>query len=318
MTISGSYASQYQKPLTIGLVNNMSPPAMAQATMQFTNLLNSVDQKITIVCFTMKSESIDQSLYLPIEDIQNFQIDAVIVTGMEVTKSSLQDESIWPRFGRLYDHCSSHSIPTIWSCLAAHAAVLYRDGIQRQPMPNKLSGLFTCTKNTYEQPLMKHMPDEWKCPHSRYNGLSYEDLLDHGYVILSQGTETGTDIFMHPDEPASFYFQGHPEYQADTILLEFIRDMRRYEEGKSNKIPGIPRFYFDTNTTSKIDNILKQRDPDKGILEQIQACISPNQIRNCWSHHAIQLYTNWIRIAVAHADKKTITSPYPINALPIQ
>ena len=37
-------------------------------------------------------------------------------------------------------------ISTVWSCLAAHAAVLHLDGIERAPLPEKRIGVFDCDR----------------------------------------------------------------------------------------------------------------------------------------------------------------------------
>ena len=45
---------------------------------------------------------------------------------------------------KLVDWAKDHTASTIWSCLAAHAAVLHSDGIERRALEHKLFGVFDC------------------------------------------------------------------------------------------------------------------------------------------------------------------------------
>jgi homoserine O-succinyltransferase len=56
------------------------------------------------------------------------------------------DEPYWAAFSQLVDWASHNTISTLWSCLAAHAAVLRLDRIERVPLREKCIGIFDCDK----------------------------------------------------------------------------------------------------------------------------------------------------------------------------
>ncbi len=163
-----------QRPLVIGLVNNMSLSAMPAAKTQFAGLLDATGYQTELVCFTMHTPHDGLCGHLPIAALADRAVDAIIVTGMEVTTSDLRDEWAWRGLTRLHDWCERESIPAIWSCLAAHAAVLHRDGISRQRLGAKLSGLFDCKRAYAHHRLTQDLPARWRFPHSRYNNLPAE------------------------------------------------------------------------------------------------------------------------------------------------
>jgi homoserine O-succinyltransferase/O-acetyltransferase len=298
------HAGQMKRPLTIGLVNNMSPSAMASTKAQFARLLEATGHPAELVCFTMHSPQYEHYGHLPIAALGEHGVDAIIVTGMEVTTSDLRDEWVWPGFTRLHDWCDQESIPAIWSCLAAHAAVLHRDNIPRQRLGAKLSGLFGCQRASMPHRLTQDLPPRWNCPHSRYNGLSRGMLTAHGYSVLSEGAAVGVDIFTHTDQPASFYFQGHPEYQAGTLLQEFLRDLRRYGAGEMPACPSVPAYYLDAGTEQALSALRVQALAGHDVLQAARDVAQQAVFLRDWAGPAVQLYANWLGIVADHAMRR--------------
>src|SRR5205085_6917949 len=132
---------------------------------------------------------------------------------------------------------------TIWSCLAAHAAVLHMDGIKRRPLPEKLSGVFQCA-TVSNHLLVAGLEREFPVPHSRYNDLSHHELAAAGYTILSSSERAGVDSFVKKMRGTMLFFQGHPEYEADTLFREYRRDVGRFLKGEQASYPAIPERYF--------------------------------------------------------------------------
>ena len=293
-----------KRPLMIGLVNNMGISSMASAKMQFTDLLSATGYATELVCFTMRSPDDRVQDHFPIDAIMDYPVDAIIVTGMEVTTSNLQDEWLWQSFTRLHDWTERTALPAIWSCLAAHAAVLHRDGITRQPLGAKLSGVFNCYSSSQAHRLTNGLPGHWPCPHSRYNSLSSGALAACGYTIISHGNDIGADIFMHEDNPTTFYFHGHPEYKAETLLQEFLRDMRRYINGDTPTCPAVPTSYL--NATSEAGFLTLQAQALKGqnVMPALRSLAGEVIFQQSWSSVATKLYANWLGIVAEHVSCK--------------
>ena len=78
--------------------------------------------------------------YEDLSELWASRLDGLIVTGTEPRAAALTDEPYWRTLTKLIDWAEDHTISTVWSCLAAHAAVLHLDGIERRRLPRKLSG----------------------------------------------------------------------------------------------------------------------------------------------------------------------------------
>ena len=70
----------------------------------------------------------------------------MIVTGAEPIAATLPDEPYWNDLTDVIDWAETNTRSAIWSCLAAHAAVLHLDGIERQRLERKCSGVYDCRK----------------------------------------------------------------------------------------------------------------------------------------------------------------------------
>src|SRR4029077_5803018 len=70
--------------------------------------------------------------YWPLEALLAEAPDGLIVTGNEPHAPRLRDEPYWPRLTQLLEWADAHTASSIWSCLAAHAAVEHFDGIGRR------------------------------------------------------------------------------------------------------------------------------------------------------------------------------------------
>src|ERR1700693_3457270 len=139
----------------IGIVNNMPDAALLATEHQFCDLLTEASQNLLICVRFYSMPQLPRSeagracvkRYDEIgELLATDRLDGLIVTGTEVHAPLLQDEPYWPTLTKVVDWAEDHTVSTIWSCLAAHAAVLHLDGIERRPFREKLSGVFDCEK----------------------------------------------------------------------------------------------------------------------------------------------------------------------------
>ena len=135
----------------VGLVNNMPDAAMRATELQFARLLKeaagSLDVRLRL--FSLRSiprgelaRSRMEGFYADAAFLQAANIDALIITGAEPAAADLRDEPYWAALAHLIDWAEIGTISTLFSCLAAHAAVLHLDGIARRTLPAKLSGIY--------------------------------------------------------------------------------------------------------------------------------------------------------------------------------
>ena len=130
------------------------------------------------------------------------------------------------------------------SCLAAHAAVYHLDGIGRQKFPEKLSGVFDCMRSGAHR-ILAAAPETWRIPHSRSNDLPAQALTAAGYQILSTSPVAGADMFIRQGKSLFVFLQGHPEYDPDSLLREYHRDVSRFLRREREAYPQMPSGYFD-------------------------------------------------------------------------
>jgi homoserine O-succinyltransferase len=296
-------ARRRDEPLVIGFVNNMPDAALETTERQFKELLASAagDCPIRIILFALpelpRADEIRAQVARRYEapgELWLSRLDGLIVTGTEPRAPRLQDEPYWPTLTRLIDWAEDHTISTVWSCLAAHAAVLHTDAITRRPFATKLSGVFEC-KRAASHALLAGAPSRWFVPHSRYNDLPSEALLAAGYRIVASSPEVGADLFVKQRKSLSIYLQGHPEYDPDALFREYRRDVRRFLAGEREHYPEMPFGYFDDEARAAFagfrDRATANRSAD--LLHDIPT-VAAERLAFTWREPAVRLYANWL------------------------
>ncbi|CCE07475.1 Homoserine O-succinyltransferase (Homoserine O-transsuccinylase) (HTS) [Bradyrhizobium sp. STM 3843] len=245
-----------QIELAIGLVNNMPDGALKATERQFARLLGTAAPHVRIRfhCFSLPSiprapaaQTHIARTYADIAELRRLSLDGLIVTGAEPIAEDLRDEPYWPELTAIIDWAKTNTRSTIWSCLAAHAAVQHLDGIARRRLDAKCSGIYDCAKVADDQ-MTRNIRRPLKVSHSRFNTVDEQDLVSRGYQILTRSNDVGVDIFSR-DLPSRFvFFQGHPEYDALSLQREYMRDIARYLSGERRDYPKIPVSYFDPQT----------------------------------------------------------------------
>jgi homoserine O-succinyltransferase len=304
--------------LVIGLVNNMPDAELENTENQFRDLLDAASSGLPVRLRLVALPEVPRSSagraqirerYVDIAGLEDERVDGLIVTGTEPRARSLKEEPFWPALARLVDWAEQHTYSTIWSCLAAHAAVLHLDGIARQAFANKLSGVFECEKSANHD-LVPSQPSRWFVAHSRHNGLPEKTLVVQGYQILCRSPETGPDIFMRQSRSLFLFLQGHPEYDRHALHREYRRDVGRFLRGRSDRYPEIPRNYFDADTMARLAEFrtraLGERCPE--LVAEFPAIADTAIVPN-WSAAAVALYQGWLTYLYTARSRSGRVSP---------
>lgn len=287
--------------LTIGLVNNMPDAALKTTERQFRELLTAAagDRPFALRVFSFAElpRSAEGGRYVaehhePIAALWDCALDGMIVTGAAPLAASVEAEPCWPTLTRLVEWAERHTQSTIWSCLAAHAAVRHLDGIEREPVGPKLSGVFDCAR-VEKHPLLSLSPARWTTPHSRYNGLPEAALKARGYRVLSRSPVAGADMFIKRCGSLFVFLQGHPEYDAGALGREYRRDVVQFLAGKSETYPDLPQNYFPPDIAAAMLAFreVALRDADAALFERfptLPAMSAP------WHEAAVGLYAAWL------------------------
>ncbi|MGA7524562.1 MAG: homoserine O-succinyltransferase [Acidobacteriaceae bacterium] len=321
--------------LVIGLLNNMPDAALQSTEEQFRQLLGAASAGISVRLMLCRMPSVPRSeaaesylrrSYVDFDSMLDTEIDGLIVTGREPLTPDLRDEPYWDSFVRVLEWSRERTASTIWSCLAAHAAVLHLDGIQRVRSKHKHCGVFDCSR-TSNHPLFAQLPQHFRMPHSRWNGLPKDKLTGSGYELLALAGDAGVDCFLRQEtgESLFLFFQGHPEYQPDTLLLEYRRDLLRYIRGEAAAWPGSPRGMLATKDEAALLEIQSHAHamPEEEILARLTAFFSATAIENGWRGTAKTIYRNWLEYLIAQkahraADREPAAAASPIGGSPGQ
>lgn len=312
---------RFERPLLIGLVNNMPDAALHSTERQYGDLFGAAmrNGRVRLAFFSLpevpRSDAGKAHIAKYYEDLATLwetPFDGLIVTGIPPRASALEDEPYWQSLTRLVDWAEKHTLSTVWSCLAAHAAVLHLDGICRRALPQKLSGLYECIK-AVDHPLLRGAPTRWRVPHSRYNELPKEALIAGGYRILSSSAAAGVDIFTKERASLFLFFQGHPEYDPGALLREYRRDVAAFLARRSDEYPRMPASYFDKSEAAAFGAFRRRalacRDPD--LLESFPAVAPQARLAQTWHGVAVRLYANWLAYLADRRALRRHAAAYP-------
>jgi len=298
--------------LVIGLINNMPDAALRATEGQFAALLGAaaagsfaVRLRRSYLPEILRGPQAQAHIatgYWPLEALLTGAPDALVVTGTEPRSPDLEGEPYWPPLVRLLEWTQAEAMPSIWSCLAAHAVVQALDGIRRHRLPEKRFGVFAHTAPT-DHFLFNAVQPPVLTPHSRWNELSTADLSTAGYILGSVSAENGADCFIRPEPALRVCFQGHPEYEETTLLLEYRRDVGRFLRGEQAAWPSLPTGYFSAEALGVIDAFRdrteRRRDPADFVrfpTERLAAGVTAR-----WRVGAVRIMRNWLEHVAAVA-----------------
>jgi homoserine O-succinyltransferase len=315
-SVFSAKSREYARPsestecVRIALVNNMPDPALEDTEMQFMELLGSAagDLPVRLKLYSLPRvprgdrglEHLSQ-YYFGIDELWNSSCDALIMTGTEPRQSDLRQEPYWHALTDVLDWAERNTISTVLSCLAAHASVLYSDGVTRQPLADKQFGVFESSV-VREHELTANMPKTIRFPHSRWNEVREDALTSCGYSVLTRSARAGVDLFVKQKRESLFvHFQGHPEYGAQTLLKEYRRDVKRFLRQERETYPNLPFGYFDAAGAQLLadyrETALARRREEQMLFFPEAAVVE--SLQNSWRSSATGVYRNWLQYVLA-------------------
>lgn len=299
-------ADRAHDAVVIGLINNMPDAALQATEGQFAALLGAAaadahDVRLRFSYLPEIARGPDaqariKDTYWPLEALLAQAPDALIVTGTEPRSSDLEAEPYWKQLVRLLEWTRTHATPSIWSCLAAHVVAQALDGIRRRRLPEKRFGVFEHTLPT-DHFLFKGVRQPLVTPHSRWNELSVDALSAAGYILGSVSPEGGADCFIRDEPTLRICFQGHPEYEDTTLLLEYRRDVGRFLRGEQAAWPNPPGGYFSAEALEILDEFRRraERTRDPADFARFPTGLLAAGVTARWRPGAVGIYRNWLQ-----------------------
>jgi homoserine O-succinyltransferase len=295
--------------LVIGLVNNMPDSALEGTEQQFTRLLGAAAARRRVrlrfsflpeVPRGAEARAWIDARYWTLPELLQGPLDALIVTGTEPRSPSLREEPYWNRLAQLLEFAERSTISSIWSCLAAHAAALHLDGVERVRFSQKLCGVYAHSISG-DHPLTSGLSSPLLTPHSRWNTLPIERLREAGYTLLAQSSVTGADLFVKSGRSLRVFMQGHPEYEERTLLKEYQRDVGRFINGVQPVYPTMPVGYFSAEGEQALLGF--EREVRAGRIENPLEAFPfkavSGSLSEGWRGGAARVYENWLDLVAS-------------------
>ncbi len=311
-------AHQDIRALHVGLLNMMPDAAMEATERQFFRLLGESNP---IAQFCLHPFTIDEiprgekaaahvaRYYRRFEEIREEGLDALIITGANVTQPDLSLEPFWEPLTRIMDWAQENVTSTLCSCLATHAGMQHRYGKKRRRLPAKRWGVFEHRVVDRRHPLVMDVNTRFDVPHSRFNQVDREMFDEAGLRVLIESEEAGVHLAVSPDLLRTVYFQGHPEYDTISLLKEYKREVGLYFAGQREDYPPFPDNYFDLYTRAIMNDYREAAEQarKKGkALPPFPEGLIVDRLDNTWHDTGEAIVGSWMGLVyqVTHADRR--------------
>ena len=294
------------RELHIGLLNMMPDAALTATEHQFIRLVGASNQIAQFFVYPFSIPELNRGpdalhhideYYFDFADLKKLGLDALIITGANVANPTLDEEAFWDPLIEIMRWAEKNVASILCSCLATHALVKFTHGIERRRLPNKKWGVYSHKIHRPDHPLMWEVNTRFDAPHSRYNEVSTEQLESAGLSVLVDSEEAGAHLAVSPDQFRVVYFQGHPEYDAISLLKEYKREVSRYLHGERDDKPVFPENYFSEEAATVAFDYLQQarhaQQCEKPLPEFPEAKLHA-LVDNTWGDTGKAIINNWL------------------------
>ena len=292
--------------LHIGLLNMMPDQALEATERQFFRLISKSNQSARFYLhpFTLKELPRGQEAqdhigryYRSFDELQEQGLDALIITGANVVNPALAEQKFWQPLIRVVDWAWDHVTSTLCSCLATHAVLQFRYQQHRVALPNKCWGVYPHRVADRSHPLVAGVNTRFDMPHSRFNEVTPQQFIDSGLNILVCSDEVGVHLAVSEDGLREVFFQGHPEYDANSLLKEYKREVLNFFEGATDAYPPFPENYLRLQARATLTEyrrrVVAARDEGRELPAFPEQLISQS-LDDTWRDSAVSVINNWV------------------------
>lgn len=247
------YRAMHQdiRPLDV-LILNLMPTKIATEN-QLVRKLSNTPLQVNVELLqtasykpTHTDEAHMESFYTTFEQVKDRMYDGMIITGAPLADVAYEDVSYWPELCKIMDWSKEHVHCVMYVCWGALAALYYHYGVPTVFYPEKLSGVYKNRVLKKSSPFCRGFDDVFWAPHSREVGVLAEDVLKVPELEILVDCREGGPTILKTTDSKQFFALCHLEYDADTLALEYKRDVER---GLNPKIP--VNYFPDDDPTRK-------------------------------------------------------------------
>ena len=273
--------SQEIRPLRIVVLNLM--PLKITTETDLVRLLSNTPLQIEVYFMKLKSHTPKNTpiehmmmFYKDFAELSKQKFDGMIVTGAPIETMQYEDVEYWPEIQQIFDWARTHVTSTLYICWGAQAGLYHFYGVPKHPLSKKMFGIFRQKSLDPSLPIFRGFDDVFNMPQSRHTEVRREDIEKIPQLKVMAVSEEAGVYAVCSEDSRQFFITGHSEYDADTLALEYRRDL---DKGLD---PKIPAHYFPDDDPSK-----------QPVLR--------------WRAHSTLIYTNWLNYFVYQ------TTPFDIS-----
>lgn len=275
--------TQHIRPLQILLLNLM--PTKVVTETQFSRLLGNTPLQVELTLMHTSSHQSKNTpeehllaFYCTFDEVKDRNFDGMIITGAPVEHMPFEEVEYWDELCEIMKWSLTHVHSTFHICWGAQAGLYYHYGLNKVQLDRKLFGIFPHSADYKRSILFRGFDDVFYVPHSRHTTVPREAIESVPELkILASSPQVGVFAVSTPNG-RQIFITGHPEYDADTLRREYVRDV------EAGKPIDIPYNYFPND------------DPTK-------------EPPATWRSSANLLYSNWLNYFVYQ------TTPYDLEQL---
>lgn len=302
------------RELHVGLLNLMPDAALQVTERQFLRLVGGANAIVQVYVHPFQVEGVQRGPeaaayvaqhYETFDQVRSDGLDALIVSGANVSQPDLAMEPFWEPLGEVIDWAYEEVTTTICSCLATHALLQRRHGIHRRRTASKRWGVYEHRVVAPEHPLVRGSNTRFDAPHSRWNTVSPRRLREAGIRVLAETVDGEFHLGTSPDGIRIVYLQGHPEYDRISLLKEYERDLRAFLAGDGVGSPPIPDRYLPPDAAARVTEHLETALAAKEAGDPLPAFPEAEvlgRVDDTWADTGRALFSNWLGLAYRLTD----------------
>ncbi len=304
------------RELHIGILNMMPDAALEATERQFLRLVGSCNRiaQFHTHLFSFpeiprdeKSKKHIATYYSDFQTLKQEGLDAIILSGANPAQPIIEDEPFWDPLMEVIEWASENVCSVMCSCLATHAVVQKLWGIHRYKLADKRWGVYSNRITSQKHPLIANINTRFDAPHSHVYEVNANQLSERGLKVLAVSKQADLHLAVSPDGFRFLFFQGHPEYDAVSLLKEYKREVVRYIEGIRDSYPPYPENDFGEEAREILEKYKQRVERARGDYSELPPF--PDQevaglVDNTWSDTGKAIVNNWLGLVYQIADRE--------------
>jgi len=151
-------------------------------------------------------------------------------------------------------------------------------------------------------------------PHSRHNAITPEQLEAAGLPILVTSIDGDVHMATSEDQVRLIYFQGHPEYDFNSLLKEYKREVTHFINNEREDYPLHPENYFSEEAASIAEQYREKVFACRAKGTQVPPFPEEQTepyLDNTWGDTGKSIFNNWLGIVyrLTNLDRKRPFAP---------